>query len=74
MPSSNPLITEAIPELIRKIGMPVGTGVLFNTLFQVVDTYFAGTISTEALAALALSFPIYFGVISSFPNYAYNLK
>ena len=70
MSSTNPLITEAIPKLIRKIGIPVGTGVLFNTLFQVVDTFFAGTISTEALAALALSFPIFFGVIGIASGFA----
>lgn len=59
----NPLISEDIPKLIRKIGVPVGIGVLFNSLFQIVDTYFAGTLSKEALAALALSFPIYFIII-----------
>ena len=38
-------------------------GVLFNNLFQVVDTFYAGELSKEALAALALSFPIYFIII-----------
>lgn len=60
---SNPLISEDIPKLIRKIGIPVAIGVLFNNLFQIVDTFYAGTISKEALAALALSFPIYFIII-----------
>ena len=60
---SNPLIIEDIPKLIRKIGIPVGIGVLFNNLFQIVDTFYAGAISKEALAALALSFPIYFILI-----------
>jgi len=60
---NNPLIIEDIPKLIRKIGVPVGIGVLFNNLFQIVDTFYAGAISKEALAALALSFPIYFIVI-----------
>ncbi|MDE2951375.1 MAG: MATE family efflux transporter [Chloroflexota bacterium] len=63
MTDNNPLITEDIPKLIRKIGIPVGIGVLFNNLFQIVDTFFAGAISKEALAALALSFPIYFIII-----------
>ncbi len=57
------LITEPIPQLIRRIGIPVAIGVVFNTLFQVVDTFFAGMISKEALAALALSFPIFFIII-----------
>ncbi len=56
----NALTSGDIPAQIRRIGIPVGIGVLFNNLFQVVDTYFAGEISREALAALGLSFPIYF--------------
>ncbi len=60
MNAPNPLTSERIPKLIRQIGIPVGIGVLFNNLFQVTDTFFAGAISNEALAALALSFPIYF--------------
>ncbi len=63
MTDSNPLISEDIPKLIRKIGVPVGIGVLFNSLFQIVDTFYAGAISQEALAALALSYPIYFIII-----------
>ncbi len=56
--------TDPIPGLIRKIAIPAGIGMLFNTLFNVVDTWFAGMISTEALAALAVSFPVYFLVIA----------
>jgi len=37
---------------------------LFQTLFNVVDTWYAGLISTEALAALAVSFPVFFLVIA----------
>ena len=37
---------------------------IFNTLFNVVDTYFAGMISTTALAALSLSFPVFFIILS----------
>ena len=37
---------------------------VFQTLFNVIDTWFAGLISTEALAALAVSFPVYFLVIA----------
>ena len=63
MSEANPLISQSIPKLIRQIGIPVGIGVLFNNLFQVVDTFYAGAISKEALAALAFSFPIYFIII-----------
>lgn len=56
--------TDPIPALIRKIAVPAGTGMLFQTLFNVVDTWYAGLISTEALAALAVSFPVFFLVIA----------
>lgn len=63
-PPQNPLITNPIPELIRMIGVPVGIGTFFSTMYNVVDTYYAGLISREALAAMSLSFPIYFIIIA----------
>jgi len=54
----------SIPGLIGKIAIPAGTGMLFQTLFNVVDTWYAGLISTQALAALAVSFPVFFIVIA----------
>lgn len=60
----NPLTTQPIPGLIRRIGVPVGMGAFFNTMFNVVDTYYGGSISNQALAALSLSFPIYFIIIA----------
>ena len=57
-------ISDPIPLLIRKIAVPAGIGMLFQTLFNVVDTWYAGLISTEALAALAVSFPVFFLVIA----------
>lgn len=41
------------------------TGSLFQTLFNLVDTFYAGKISAEALAALAKAFPLYFIIISA---------
>ncbi len=55
---------DPIPRLIRHIAVPAGIGMLFHTLFNVVDTFYAGLISTEALAALAVSFPVFFIVIA----------
>ncbi|MEM7345796.1 MAG: MATE family efflux transporter [Chloroflexota bacterium] len=60
----NPLTTAPIPGLIRKIGIPVSIGAFFNTMFNVVDTYYGGLISNDALAALSLSFPVYFIIIA----------
>ncbi len=63
MTATSALTSGDISAQIRRIGIPVGIGVLFNNLFQVVDTFYAGEFSREALAALALSFPIYFIII-----------
>lgn len=58
------LTTGQISSHIKHIAIPASLGFFFNTMFNVVDTYFAGWISTEALAALAISFPIFFIVIA----------
>jgi putative MATE family efflux protein len=58
------LLEAPISKLIKRIAIPASIGFLFNTLFNVVDTYFAGQISTEALSGLSVSFPIFFIIIS----------
>ena len=59
------LLHDPIPGLIKKIALPASVGTLFQTLFNIVDTFFAGRISPEALSALAKSFPIYFIIIAA---------
>ncbi len=49
---------------IQTLAIPASIGFFFHTMFNVTDTYFAGLISTQALAALSLSFPIFFIIIS----------
>ncbi len=56
--------TTPLPKLIRSIALPSSIGLIFNTLFNVVDTYYGGLVSTTALAALSLSFPVFFIVLS----------
>jgi putative MATE family efflux protein len=58
------LVKDPIPRLIRQIAIPASVGFFFNTMYNIVDTYFAGRHSTDALAALAASFPIYFIIIA----------
>lgn len=53
-----------IPTLIRRIAVPASVGFIFNTLFNVVDTYYGGKISTAALAAMGLTFPVFFIILS----------
>ena len=49
-----------IRKQLISMAVPAGIGMLFYTLYNVVDTFYAGLISTEALAGLAISFPVYF--------------
>ncbi|MCH4886392.1 MATE family efflux transporter [Acidaminobacter sp. JC074] len=49
---------------IREIAIPASIGYLFNTLYNVVDTYYAGKLSTDALAGMTISFPIFFILIA----------
>lgn len=58
------LTTAPIPQLIRRLAVPAGTGFFFNTMFNVVDTWYGGKLSTTALAAMSLSFPVFFIVLS----------
>lgn len=39
-------------------------GMVFTTLYNVVDSYFAGLISTDALGALAVSFHVFFILVT----------
>ncbi|EGB15949.1 MATE efflux family protein [Pseudodesulfovibrio mercurii] len=54
------LTTRPISEVIRQVAVPSSVGFFFHTMFNVVDTWWAGRIDTEAQAALALSLPVYF--------------
>lgn len=58
------LTTRPVPALIREIAVPASVGFFFNTLFNAVDTWWGGQISTQALAALSLSFPVFFIIIA----------
>jgi putative MATE family efflux protein len=61
----NPGLTTApISRLIRQIAIPASVGFFFNTMYNVVDTYFGGLISTQTLAAMSLSFPVFFMIVA----------
>ena len=64
MDADNGLITKPIPGLIAQLAIPASIGMFFNTMYNVVDTYFSGLISTEAIAALSLSFPVFFVILA----------
>lgn len=58
------LTSQSIPILIRNLAIPASMGMVFNTLYNIVDTYYAGLISTQALAALASSSFLFFFIIA----------
>ncbi len=45
---------------LKRIALPAAVGFLFSTLFNVVDSFFAGTIGTQAIAGMTLAFPVFF--------------
>ena len=59
------ILTDDIKKLIRRLAIPASIGTLFQTLYNIVDTFYAGRISPEALSALSKSFPIYFILIAT---------
>ena len=64
MENKSDLTVGSIRTHIRRITIPASIGMLFNTLFNVVDTIYAGNIGTSALAGMSLSFPIFFVILS----------
>lgn len=63
MQKQNELLTKPIPTLLKDLAIPASTGIIFNTFYNVVDTFYAGLISTQAVAALSMSFFLYFMII-----------
>ncbi len=59
------LLKDEISLLVRRLAVPASIGTLFQTLYTIVDTFYAGKISPEALSALSKSFPIYFIIIAT---------
>ena len=64
MSKSINLTKDPIWILLRKVTVPASVGSLFQTFYNLVDTWFAGRISAEAIGAIAKSFPIYFVIIA----------
>ncbi len=58
------LVKGDINHHIRRIAIPASIGFFFNTMYNVVDTFYAGQISTDALSALSISFPLFFMLIA----------
>jgi putative MATE family efflux protein len=50
----------SIPHHFRALAVPAAAGMVFTTLYNVVDVYYAGMLGTEAQAGLAISFTVFF--------------
>ncbi len=64
MRKSNDLVTKDIKKLIIQIAIPSSVGMFFNTMYNVVDTFYVGLLSTVAISALSYSFIVYFMLLS----------
>ena len=53
-----------IKQHILTLSVPAVIGYFFHTMFNITDTFFAGLISTQALAALSLSASVFFMILA----------
>ena len=58
------LTTGPISGHFRRLAIPAALGMLFTTLYNVVDVYFAGQLGTEAQAGLAIGFQAFFVLVA----------
>lgn len=59
------LTTGSIPVHVRDLALPASIGLFFQTMYNVVDSFYAGEHSTTALAAVGVSFPVFLLVIAA---------
>ena len=64
IPTEFDLTHGSISNHFRTLAIPGAVGMLFNTLYNVVDMFFAGLLSTSAQAGLALGFQAFFIAMS----------
>lgn len=57
----NELLTEgSVRKHLLRMSIPMSIGMFFNTMFNVVDTFYAGKLGTASLAGMSVSFSVYF--------------
>lgn len=54
------LTADPIPSLLRQIAIPASIGMFFNTMYYLVDNFYAGLLSSTALAGISLAAPVIF--------------
>lgn len=63
-PRDYDLTTGSIAGHFKTLAIPAALGMLFTTLYNVVDVYFAGHLGTQAQAGLAIGFQAFFILIA----------
>ncbi len=63
--SSKDLTVGSIPHHVRDLTLPASIGLFFQTMYNTVDTYYAGAHSKTALAAVGFSFPVFLLIIAA---------
>jgi putative MATE family efflux protein len=64
MRSRRDLRAGPIPGHFRALAVPAAIGMVFATLYNVVDVYFAGLLSTDEQAGLAITFQVFFILVA----------
>ena len=60
MTKTHDLTTGSLAKHFMRLAVPAAIGMVFSTLYNVVDVFFAGMIGTDAQAGLAISFQAFF--------------
>lgn len=63
--SQGDLTTGPMSGHFRNLAIPAAMGMLFSTLYNVVDVYWAGRLSTEAQAGLAIGYQAFFVLMAA---------
>ncbi|MBI5133701.1 MAG: MATE family efflux transporter, partial [Thaumarchaeota archaeon] len=57
--NDKPNLTEGnIGDALKKMALPASIGLFFQAMYNLTDAFYAGQLSTTALAGLAVTFPV----------------
>jgi len=68
------LLREPTHKVLKKMALPISLGMLSTILFQVVDTYFVGTLGPEELTALGFASTLYFMLIGLYIGFSIGVS
>lgn len=63
-PDKHGLLSDPIPEVLRRLTIPMVFGMVAILMFNLVDTFFISLLGTQALAAVSFTFPVTFALNS----------